>query len=355
MADRVTAELEAAGLTVVEDDTAAVTGMGCGNLLATLSGTSDRTILLCAHLDTVPHEGVVVPVCEDGAWTSAGDTILGADNKAAVAVLLALVRRTAAHGPPPVNVELLFTAAEEVGLAGATAFDASQLTADLGYVFDQASPIGEVVMASPTSYKIAAHFHGRPAHAGIRPEDGRSAIVAAAKAIAALDWGRIDPETTTNVGSIKGGVGGTNVVAEHASFLAEARSLDPAKAEAAVARIVDAAHDAANDPVCSCDLDIDVERSFQGYRHTASQPAVLAAEAALRACGFTPTRITTGGGTDGNAIAAHPQGIPVTNLANGTEHNHEATERVTVAALEAMLDVTLALLDELAPREGAPA
>jgi tripeptide aminopeptidase len=287
-------------------------------------------------------------VLEDGAWVSAGDTILGADNKSAVAMLLAIARRHATD-PAPVGIELLFTTSEENALAGAKAFDVRRLRSAFGYVFDHASPIGEVVVASPTYYRIEAAFHGRPAHAGIRPEAGRSAIMAAARAIAAMPHGRIDAETTANVGGIRGGTQGTNIVAEHCSFLAEARSLDPAKADAVVAEIVDAVHDAANEPVCSCDVDVSVARLFSGYRHPANAPSVLAAEEALRRTGYTPTRIVTGGGTDGNAFEA--RGFACTNLANGTEHNHEATERVSVAALEGMLDVTFALLDILGREE----
>jgi tripeptide aminopeptidase len=249
------------------------------------------------------------------------------------------VARHCAASPPPVGLELLFTASEENALAGSKAFDASRLRADLGYVFDQATPIGGIVMASPTAYRVHAAFRGRPAHAGIRPEDGRSAIVAAARAIAALELGRLDDGTTANVGSIAGGGPGTNVVAEHASFEAEARSLDEERVEGVVAAMVDAVHDAANEPACACDVDVDVRRVFTGYRHTGTQASVVAAEAALRACGHAPSR------SDANALEA--QGLPVTNLANGTERNHEPTERVTVAALEGMLDVALALLDEL--------
>jgi tripeptide aminopeptidase len=353
IADHVTGLLRQLGHEVEEDESAAVSGGGSGNLLCRIPGEGPRSVLLCAHLDTVPHPGDVEPVLQDGGWVSAGDTILGADNKAAVAALLAVARRYApgpgggdGGGPlPPVGVELLFTASEEVALAGAKAFDCARLRSDFGYVYDHASPIGEIVMASPTYHRIAAHFHGRPAHAGIRPEDGRSAVLAAALAVAAMPFGRIDPETTTNVGSIHGGVGGTNVVAEHCTVLAEARSLDERKVEAAVAQIVDACHDAAGDPRCSCDLDIDMQRLFSGYRHTGTQPSVVAAENALRACGYTPQRIVTGGGSDANAFAA--QGFVCTNLANGTERNHEPTERVSSAALEGMLDVTYALLAEL--------
>ncbi len=348
IADRVAAELRALGLDVEEDDSTTISGAGAGNLLTRLPGLDgprpERCVLLCAHLDTVPHPGVVEPVLQDGAWTSAGDTILGADNKAAVAMLLELARRHATR-PAPVAVELLFTTSEENGLAGAKAFDRDKLNSEFGYVFDHASPLGEVVVASPTYYRVEAHFRGRPAHAGIRPEAGRSAIIAAARAMIRMPHGRIDDETTANVGGVRGGAPGTNIVAEHCTFVAEARSLDPVKADRVVAQIVDAVHDAANEPVCSCDVDLSVARLFAGYRHPPNAPAVLAAEEALRRCGHTPTRISTGGGSDANALEA--RGLPCTNLANGTEHNHEATERVTASALEGMLDVTLTLLDVL--------
>ena len=337
-ADRVTAELREIGLAVEEDET--------GNLLARIPGRGERTILLCAHLDTVPHGDVPIePVIVDDGWENANAAILGADNKAAVAVMLAAARR-AAIDSSPVGIELLFTTGEETALAGAKAFDTSKLTAQYGYVFDHASPIGEVIIASPTYYKLVAEFHGKAAHAGIRPEEGRNAIVAAARAISSITSGRIDDETTTNVAGIEGGRPHTNVVPDRARFWAEARSLDATKAHDQVAEMVDRIHDAANDPVCDVDVDVDVEKLFTGYRHAPDAPQVLAAERALERCGYTPARIATGGGSDANALQA--SGFPCTNLANGTERNHEVTERVSVAALEGMLDVTFALLEETA-------
>ena len=343
VAERVAAELRDIGLAVEEDDAGPTAGSECGNLLARTAGDGE-SVLLCAHLDTVGHGDVPIePVVVDDGWENANPAILGADNKAAVAVMLVAARRAVAERRP---VELLFTVCEEVGLAGAKAFDASRLRSRFGYVFDHASPIGEIVVASPTFYRLTAEFHGRAAHAGIRPEDGRSAIVAAARAIASLELGRLDAETTANVGTIEGGAGGTNVVPERCRFLAEARSLDRRRAEDAVKRMVDRIQDAANDPSCDVDVDVDVERLFHGYRHADDAPPVLAAERALRRCGYEPRRIVTGGGSDANALEA--AGFACTNLANGTERNHEPTERVSVAALEGMLDVTLALLEECA-------
>jgi tripeptide aminopeptidase len=298
MAEAVARELGAIGLDVEEDGAAAEAGAECGNLLARIPGRGERTIMLCAHLDTVPEPGVVEPVLVDDGWVSAGDTILGADNKAAVAVILEVARRCAVEGAP-VGLELLFTVCEEVGLAGAKAFDVKQLRSDWGYVFDHASPIGEIIVASPTHYGFEADFRGTPAHAGIRPEDGRSAIEAAARAIHAMALGRIDEETTANIARIDGGQrGGTNIVAAGCRVVGEVRSLDPRKAEDVLAAIIAHVHDAANTPACFCDVDITTQRLFDGYRHPPDAPAVLAAEEALRACGYTPTRRPTGGGSD---------------------------------------------------------
>ncbi len=342
-AEYVAREIGMMGLGVEEDGIAAEVGAECGNLLARIPGRGQRTILLCAHLDTVPEAGTIEPVVIDGGWESARDTILGADNKAAVAVILEVARRCAIEGSP-VGLELLFTVSEENALAGAKAFDVKTLRSDWGYVFDHASPIGEIIIASPTYYRVEADFRGTPAHAGIRPETGRSAIEAAARAITAMRLGRIDEETTANIGTITGGQdGGTNIVAARCAVVGETRSLDPAKAEAMVSEMIGHVHDAANTPACACDVDVTTQRLFDGYRHANSAPAVLAAEAALRACGYTPARRPTGGGSDANAFEA--AGFHCTNLANGTERNHEPTERVSLAALEGMLDVTFALLD----------
>jgi tripeptide aminopeptidase len=341
-ADAVAAELRGMGLEVEEDDAAARSGADAGNLLARIPGRSDRTVLLCAHLDTVGVTAPIEPVVVDGGWVNQHDTILGADNKAAVAVMLEAARRATVEGSP-VGIELLFTVSEENALEGAKCFDVGRLRSDFGYVYDHATPIGEIVMASPTYFRLTADFHGRAAHAGIRPEDGRSAILAAARAIAQMPHGRIDASTTANVGTITGGTG-SNVVAERCSVLAEARSLDPQRVEDVVAGMVDAVHDGASD--AECDVDLVVEKLFQGYRQRGTAPAVVAAEAALRECGFEPVRINTGGGSDANVFES--AGFNCVCLANGTERNHQPDERVSVAALEAMLDVTFALLDAAA-------
>ncbi|HEY5318948.1 MAG TPA: M20/M25/M40 family metallo-hydrolase [Solirubrobacteraceae bacterium] len=340
-ADHVTDELRRLGLTVEEDGAGAAAGSDAGNLLARVPGSRPQSVLLCAHLDTVPPLAPIDPVIVDGGWENAGEGILGADNKSAIAVLIELARRFADRGePPPVGLELLFTVSEENGLRGAKAFDTSRLRSEFGYVFDHASPIGGIVVAAPTYDEIVAVLHGRAAHAGIRPEEGRSAILAAGRAIAAMRLGRLDEQTTANVGTIAGGTA-TNVVPERCRLEAEVRGLDDARVAEVVTEIVDHLQDAAND--AECDLDVTVERQFQGYRSRPSAPHIAAAERALQACGYEPHHLVTGGGSDANAFQA--AGLPCANLADGTERNHEPGERVSIDALEGMLEVAIALLD----------
>jgi tripeptide aminopeptidase len=340
-ANWVIAELDGIGIGVEEDDAGHEVGSDAGNLLARIPGRGGDSILICAHLDTVPLAAPVEPVLVDGGWENANEAILGADNKAAVAVALELARRVMGRREPPaVGLELLFTVCEEVALRGGQAFDASQLISRFGYVFDHASPIGEIVLASPTYYRLVAEVHGRAAHAGIRPEVGRSAILASARGIAAMRLGRLDPETTANVGTIAGGTN-ANVVPERCRIEAEARSLDRDRAQAVATELVDHLQEAAD--AGECDLDVTLQRMFDGYRTRARAPQVQLAERALQACGYEPKHITTGGGSDANAFEA--SGFACTNLANGTERNHEPTERVSVDALDGMLDVAIALFE----------
>ena len=334
-ADRVLAELRGMGIGAEED--------AAGNLLARLPGRSDRSVLLCAHLDTVETEAPIEPVLVDGGWENEHDGILGADNKAALAVMLEVARRASVEGSP-VGIELLFTVSEENALAGAKAFDASRLRSDFGYVFDHATAIGDVVVASPTYFRLEASFLGKAAHAGIRPEDGRSAVLAAALAIAAMPLGRIDDQTTANVGSVQGGVGSTNVVPERCRLLAETRSLDPPASRRRWRAWSTRCTTAPQGPNATSTSS---PRSCS--RASACAPAHRSSPPPRRPCarrGYEPRRIETGGGSDANALQA--AGFPCLNLANGTERNHEPTERVSVAALEGMLDVALALLDEAA-------
>jgi tripeptide aminopeptidase len=344
VADALKEELGRLGVQVDEDDSAAGTGSDSGNLLARIPGPEGApTVLLCAHMDTVPLDGPVEVVSDNGLLTNRHDAILGADNKAAIVTILGAVRRLIRDGPPPAGIELLFTTGEEQALKGAKAVDMSRLSADFGFVFDHASPIGEIVVASPTYYSVEARFRGQAAHAGIRPEAGHNAIAAAAQAIAAMRIGRLDEETTANVGRIEGGTA-ANVVAERCYVELETRSQDAERAGDVVTEMVDALTEAASD--CECDVETSVERLFQGYRLPRTTAAVEVAAAALREHDIEPVYITTGGGSDANVFVT--AGLTVVNLANGTERNHQPDEAVTLDALATMADVTHSLIAQAA-------
>jgi tripeptide aminopeptidase len=340
-ADWVTRELEAIGLRVTEDEAGPAAGSDSGNLYAHIPGRGPGSLMMCAHLDTVPLSAPVDPVLRDGGWENAHAGILGADNKAAVAALIELARRLqSADASPATGLELLFTVCEETGLHGAATFDITGLRSELGFVFDHASPIGEIVIASPTYQRVVAEIRGRAAHAGIRPEDGVSAIAAAAKAIAAMPLGRLDAGTTANIGTIAGGTA-RNVVPERCRIEGEVRGIDEPRLEHALTAVIDALQEAAD--AGACDLDLNVERVFSGYRAKPGDRAVQLAGRALRGIGYEPQLIASGGGSDANAFRR--AGFECVCLANGTERNHEPGERVSVEALEAGLDLAIALID----------
>ena len=342
VADAVAAELRELGIEFREDDSAGPARAGAGNLIARIPGRegAEGWISFFAHLDTVPHDEPIEVVDVDGVLRSAGDTILGADNKAAVTVLMEL-GAALADEPGEIGVELVFTVAEEQGLRGAAALDSSALESECGFVLDHATPIGEVITASPTYKKIVAEFRGIEAHAGIRPEAGRSAIEAASAAIATMDLGRIDEETTANVGTIGGGRA-PNVVAGRCLVEAEARSVEAGRAEETAQRMVDACTWAAGER--GLDVDVMVETFFRGYRIKPSSRPLAMARAGLAACGIEPLEVTTGGGSDANALRAG--GFDALLLANGTEANHTSDESVPVASLTTMLDVCRAIVRE---------
>ncbi|CAN5658502.1 M20/M25/M40 family metallo-hydrolase [soil metagenome] len=343
VADRVGAYLTHLGLEWDEDDAAARLEGDTGNIYCRLpaSNGGGTPIFLCAHTDTVPPEAPIEPVIgEDGTVRNSAGTILGSDNKAAVAVMLEAARRIVEEGLPHAGIELLFTPQEEVSLRGADAFDHTRLVAETGYVYDQGAPIGEIVLGSPHGRLLDFRFHGRSAHAGMFPEDGRSAVAAASRAIADFRLGRIDEETSANVGVISGGTA-RNVVPEWCSFTAEVRSHDEHKAVDLVREMLETAAFAAS--LGECEVESEVRPSFPGYRFRESDAAVVLAATALRATGVEPTYALSGGGADANVFNA--RGLSCVNLANGMMEIHTPAEHIRVEDLETMVEVTLALVE----------
>src|SRR6266498_239379 len=290
VADLVARYLRDLGLTVDEDDAGEKVDSTTGNLYCRVEPTDDSAtaIFLCAHLDTVPPEGPIEPVIEDGVVRNAGGTILGADNKSAVAAMLEGTRRVLAENRRHGGIELLFTPKEEVGLLGAAAFDHERLHARVGYVYDQAAPIGDVILGAPSAHAMQVRFHGRAAHSGMYPEEGRSAIAAAARAIADLRLGRVDDESTANVGTIHGGTAG-NVVPEWCYFDAEARSHDERKLADLVQEMLETFAFAAS--LADCEVETSVKKSYRGYRLKRDDLVVRIAAVALERSGNTPAYV----------------------------------------------------------------
>src|SRR5438874_9852002 len=324
-----------------EDSCGPAIGSSMGNIYGDLEPTAPGTpLFFCAHLDTVPPSGPLEPIVDGDVVRNAGGTILGADNKSAVVAMLEGVRRVLAENRPHAGIELVFTPKEEVGLIGANAFDHDRLRAQVGYVYDHAGPVGEIILGAPWSYAMDVTFHGRAAHSGMFPEEGRSAIPAAAKAIADLRLGRVDEQTTANVGVISGGTAG-NIVPEWCTFRAEARSQDERRLNEIVQEMLDAFSFAAT--ATDCEVETETRKSYVGYRFKRDDEAVQLAAAALERCGYEPSYGFSGGGADANVF--NERGRRCVNLADGMVDIHTPDEHIAVEDLEAMVDVTVALVD----------
>ncbi len=331
--------LEVAGMDVRTDDSRERTGSDVGNLVATLPGTAPgMRVVLSAHLDTVEPGRGIKPLVESGVVRPTGDTILGADDKSGIAAIIEAVRRLG-DGRPYAEVGVIMTVAEESGLIGAKALDPATVHGDLCVVLDAEGAPGGIVTGAPTHYTFSADFTGRASHAGVAPEQGRSALLMAADAIAAMPLGRLDKETTANIGVVHGGTA-TNVVAAHANVTGECRSLDRARVEAVRADMERHMREAAH--VHGGAVHVRWTKEYEGYLLADDDPVLKLAEAAGRDAGVEPRRFRTGGGSDGNIFAA--AGVPTLVMATGMVDVHGTRETIAVQDLHALADLLEALL-----------
>ena len=312
-----------------------------GNLIGMWPGReSDAApIMLNAHMDTVQSTaGLKLVVDEEGVGTD-GSTILGADNKSGVAAIveavLAVEGSGAAHGP----VDLVFTIGEDVGHVGSKAFAPESIAATVGFVLDAGSPVGDVVTEAPGTRRLQADFHGRAAHAGIEPEAGVSAISIMSRAIANMPLGRIDAGTVANIGTITGGQA-LNIVAPYARLEAQARSLSEERLDAQMAAMCAAMNEAAEHYAGS--VDYAVEPFVRAYQLGDDDPALVRAEAAIRAAGLTPNRISTGGGSDAHEFNA--KGMNTVCMGAGYRDAHAVTEFMPHDELRRLTEVTIQLV-----------
>jgi len=309
-----------------------------GNVYAHIPGVgpAQRPILLNAHLDTVqPTPGIQVRI-KDGIVRTDGKTILGADDKAGVAAILEVLRLLRSSQAPHPPLDVLFTVQEEIGLFGAKAVDYARLGATEGLCLDSSGPPHHLTVAAPGQNDVRANFVGQSAHAGVAPELGKNAILAAARAISAMPLGRIDAETTANVGTIDGGQA-RNIVPDRCAIVGEARSRNAQKLAVQTEAMVRAMKTAAE--ATGCRAEVEVKESYTAFSHDETTPIVRRCVEGIRALGKEPSLVATGGGSDANIFNRH--GIATVLLGIGYEDIHTTSEHI---ALSTLADVARTLL-----------
>ena len=341
MADMLTGRLKALGLTVTEDGAGDKIGGSCGNLYGFLPGAPDLApLLLCAHMDTVaPWQGKRAVREADGTIHSAGDTVLGADDLAAVAVILEVLTALRESGASHRPIEVLFSVSEETYCEGAAVFDFSRVQAREAYVLDYEGPLGQAVVAAPTILGFTAAVTGRASHAGFAPEAGISALLTAARAVTAVPSGRVAPDTTVNFGLVEGG-SGTNIVPQTCVVRGEIRSMDHGRALAQAALVRGAFERACAESGASLDFQ---ERCFiQAYRVVEDAPVVRRYFDACRARGYETSVVDTFGGSDNNVLSQH--GITGVVLPSAMHRCHSCGEYTSVGELAAVAALTADLV-----------
>ena len=322
--------LEALGFSVRVDDTQEATGSDTGNIIAHLSGNKAGRIALSAHMDCVNPCCGVEPVIENGIVRSAGNTVLGADDKAGIAAIFEALENIVADGRPRPDITVVLTVCEELSLLGSGALADDLFDGEVPcFVFDADGHPGSIVIGAPYHYTLDATFTGRAAHAGVEPECGVSAIQMAAAAVSAMELGRLDECTTANIGLVQGGRE-VNIVPDACSLSGECRSLYEDRVNAQRDRMTKALTDAAERFGGSVAVDWRVD--YPGVLLDEADELVAKLFAAARAAGLEPKATVSGGGADANLLSA--KGAKAVTLGIGMTAFHTADEHIAVADIE---------------------
>jgi tripeptide aminopeptidase len=331
VAMRLKREMEDLGAEVVIDDAGEKVGGNVGNLIASFTGNtpSARPLLLSAHMDTVvPGEGIV-PILEGEVLRTDGRTVLGGDDKSGVAIICEAIRTLQERKLPYGDIDVVFTICEESGLVGAKCLDIGRLRARTGLVLDSDS-VGFLFTRGPGANRLEFRVHGLEAHAGVCPERGISAIQVAAAAIARMKLGRIDHETTANIGVIEGGMA-VNIVPNSVLLRGEARSHSPEKLEQQTRHMINCLEEAAARQTLELDgdkfqarIDSKVERDYERMLVSENAPIVQLVYAAGKNLNVNVKTQATGGGCDANIF--NQKGLEVANLGTGMRDIHTVKE-----------------------------
>ncbi|MEL3961582.1 M20/M25/M40 family metallo-hydrolase [Lysinibacillus endophyticus] len=334
-------KLEEMGFEVFQDDAHTRNGHAAGNIIATLKGTLDvEPIYFTVHMDTVvPGVGIKPEIREDGYIYSDGTTILGADDKAGMAALFEMARRLKEQNIEHGTIQFVITAGEESGLAGAKELNPEHIIAKYGFAVDSDGKVGGIVTAAPYQAKIETKIFGKTAHAGVAPEKGISAITLASKAIAKMSLGRIDEDTTANIGRFEGGKA-TNIVCDEVYILAEARSIVKEKLDQQIAHMKETFEQVSKDLGGSAQ--VSVKLMYPGFSVTKEDKVVQVAMQAVQNIGREVMLGQSGGGSDANVISGF--GIPTVNLSVGYEEIHTTNERMPIEELEKLADLLVEIV-----------
>lgn len=334
-------KLSALGFSVWEDQAFPETDSGSlyGRLTGTLPG---GPLLFAAHMDTVtPCENKQITVEDNGVIHTDGTTILGGDDVTGIVEFLGAIRLIQQQQQPHRTIEVVFTASEEYFVEGAKRLRYDTLTAKQAYVLDTDGEIGRAVLAAPTGVRIVAEITGKAAHAALQPEDGINAIGIAAEAVSSMRLGRVDADTTANIGLIRGGDSG-NIVPEHCFVEGETRSLNHAAAMRQKEHMEQCFRDAAAAHGGRCIVESTVVYNAWAVAEDSSLCSGFA-----RACqveGLTPVFERACGGSDASMLSGH--GIECLVLATGMHEIHSVREYTTLGEMETMTRVVARLMCE---------
>lgn len=335
------------GLDVKEDQASKKIGHEANNLICTLDANTDdvEPIYFTCHMDTVTPGVNIQPQIKDDYILSDGTTILGADDKAGIAALIEMVQVIKDNKIKHGTIQFVITVGEESGLAGAKVLDPSFIKASYGYALDSDGPVGHVITQAPYQAKIFAKLYGKSAHAGVAPEKGTSAITVAAKAIAKMQLGRIDKETTANIGYFKGGKETeTNVVVDYVEIVAEARSLQEEKLEQTTDQMKEAFEEAIK--TYGGDVTVDVQEMYPGFFIDPDSKPVQVVQEVTEQLNLPFEILESGGGSDANVFNGF--GIPTANLAVGYEYIHTTKERIHVDQLSNLANLIVHIVQHIA-------
>jgi tripeptide aminopeptidase len=341
IAEVLRSKLKALGLNVIEDQAGQAIGGNCGNLIGTLPPSLPiaPVLMLSAHMDCVEPCKSVNPAVKGEIISSSGNTVLGGDDKAGLVSILEALRIVQEQGIPHGEILVVFTVGEEGGLLGAKNIDPSLLQADFGYVLDSSGSPGKIIIQAPGENGFQIKILGRAAHAGIAPEAGLNAIILAARALSQIPDGRINENTTANIGTITGGFA-TNIVPETVEINGETRSHNQAELKSLTDEIVSTIERVVKEHGGRSEAT--VEKHYDSYVLSENKPVVTVAKAAISALGLPLELKPTGGGSDANYFNAY--GIPCAVLGIGTQKVHTTEEFININDLCNTAELALELI-----------